>query len=534
MVFATVAGRVFMLRSIKTRGSKARGARPCSLTSGISRGIIENSPTAIFLKDLEGRFRLVNRKFTEWYGLSAADVLDKTSHDVFPMAYADTYEAQDREVLDSSSVVERETDVPFSDGTNHRIVITKFPVFDAEGRHAGVGTINTDVTGHRRAEEQLRQAQRMEAVGQLTGGIAHDFNNLLAVILGHTELLQERFGADDESTQAVIRAANRGAELTHRLLAFSRQQPLRPKAIDLKALIAGMTDLLGRSLGETIEIKTSSTPGLWKVMADPGQVENALLNLTINARDAMPGGGKLSIEAANAPLDDAYAAAQADVAPGEYVVLSVADSGTGMPPEVQARVFEPFYTTKETGKGSGLGLSMVYGFAKQSGGHVTIYSEEGHGTTVKIYLPRTQETDLHSVPEDPSEVPDSRGETVLLVEDDPDVQTLAVALVASLGYEILAASDGKAALRALQESSRINLLFTDVVLPGGMNGPALAAEVQRRRPEIKVLFMSGYTEKGILHQAQLPEGSELLNKPFGKADLARKLRQVLDGGGVDP
>jgi PAS domain S-box-containing protein len=493
------------------------------------RNLIEGSIQGILIVDNDARIIFANPSLVEMFGYeSVEEVLALQSVDplLAPHERDLAHERLEKRIRGERIVSEYEFDGLHKDGHIIRIA-NQVRLVSWNGQPAVQNTY-VDVTEQRRAEEQLRQSQKMEAVGQLTGGIAHDFNNLLGVILGHTELAQERLGIEDSSFQAVIRAANRGAELTHRLLAFSRRQPLQPRVIDLIGLVEGMTELLRRSLGEAIEIETSSKPGLWKVMADPGQVEIALLNFAINARDAMPGGGKLSIELANIPLDDSHAAAQADVAPGDYVALSVTDTGIGMPPEVRARVFEPFFTTKETGAGSGLGLSMVYGFAKQSGGHVTVYSEEGHGTTVKLYLPRTQETDYLAVPEDSSELPETRGETILLVEDDPDMQTLSVALVANLGYEVLAASDGKAALRALQESSRIDLLFVDVVLPGGMNGPALAVEIQRRRPEIKVLFMSGYVEKGIRHQARLDEGIECLMKPFGKVDLARKLRAVLD------
>ena len=498
------------------------------------RGIVENSPSTIILKDLEGSYRLVNRKFEEWHGVTAADVLGKTSHHVFPKAHADGFVAQDREALESSSVVERESDVPFSDGTMHRTVVTKFPVFDAEGRHAGVGTISTDVTDHRRAEEQLRPAQRMEAVGQLTGGIAHDFNNLLAIILGNAELLQERVGASNKLTQSLIRAANRGAELTQRLLAFSRLQPLRPKAIDLDTLVTGMMDMLRRTLGETIEVDTDSMPGLWPARADPGQVDNALVNLVINARDAMPGGGRLTVGTFNADLDDADPGHES--ISGKFVVLAVTDTGTGMATEVLEHVFEPFFTTKEVGQGSGLGLSMVYGFAKQSGGQLTVFSEPGHGTTVRLYLPRAEAIERHAEPEAPREAtPRSRGEIVLVVEDNPDVRSLTTTLLGGLGYRVLEARDGKAALAILRESPRLDLLLSDVMLPGGMSGMELATEARRRRAGIKVLFMSGYADgDAVRPSVGLDGGAPLLDKPFRRDLLARKVRQILDGGGGDP
>jgi PAS domain S-box-containing protein len=391
-----------------------------------------------------------------------------------------------------------------------------------------------DITERKRAAEELRQARKMEALGQLTGGVAHDFNNLLAVILGHTELLQERLGADDKSTQAVLRAATRGAELTHRLLAFSRQQPLHPKAVDLDGLIEGMADMLRRTLGETIEIKPASAAGLWKVRADPGQVENALLNLAINARDAMPGGGRLVIEAANASLGDDHDGGRVDVPPGDYVTVAVTDTGTGMPPEVMERVFEPFFTSKAVGEGSGLGLSMVYGFVRQSGGQVTIESELGRGTTVRLYLPRAKEEIAAAAEATRRGQPKARGETILVVEDDPEVRALAARQLDGLGYRVLEAEDGLTARAVMDRADRIDLLLSDVVLPGGMSGAEVLEQVRDRDPDVKVLFMSGYSGDAARPRASLDDGAPLLDKPFRRDVLARKVRQILDGGGGDP
>ena len=385
-----------------------------------------------------------------------------------------------------------------------------------------------DITERLRAEDQLRQAQKMEAVGQLTAGVAHDFNNMLAVILGNAELLEDELGADNPMLITVINATKRGADLTQRLLAFSRKQVLRPQIIDANALIADFTGLLRRTLEEHIDIETVTAAGLWHCAVDPVQLENALLNLALNARDAMPDGGKLTIETANARLDDDYAAAQAEVTPGHYVMLAVTDTGSGMAPAVQERVFEPFFTTKAVGAGSGLGLSMVYGFVKQSGGHVSIYSEPGDGTTIKLYLPRSTEAEAAERAPATDAVPRARGETVLVVEDDPDVRMLAVTLLGNLGYQTKAAATAAAALEQLGATARINLLLTDVVLAGGMNGRALATEVKRRAPEIQILYMSGYTENAIMHQGRLDTDAELLQKPFRRADLARAVRKVLD------
>jgi nitrogen-specific signal transduction histidine kinase/CheY-like chemotaxis protein len=389
-------------------------------------------------------------------------------------------------------------------------------------------TLATDITEHKVVEERLRQAQKMEAVGQLTGGVAHDFNNLLAVILGNIELVADRLGTDDKQVRAIVHAATRGAELTQRLLSFSRQQALRPETVDLNACVTGMTDMLRRTLGETIEIEPIIASGLSISEVDPGQLENALLNLAVNARDAMPKGGRLTIETANIELDHDYAAALGDVTPGHYVRLSVTDTGIGIPPEIIEHVFEPFFTTKEVGEGSGLGLSMVYGFVKQSGGHVTISSEPGCGTTVQLYLPQAEVPVQPAGQEPVMGDTEARGETVLVVEDDPDVRSLVISLLQRFGYNVLEAGDGAEALAALQDYSRIDLLLSDVVLPGGVSGSDLAEQVTDRYPGIKVLFMSGYPDAPH-RRGPLVENTELLGKPFGKRDLAQKVRAVLNG-----
>jgi signal transduction histidine kinase len=325
-----------------------------------------------------------------------------------------------------------------------------------------VCSFSRDITERIQAEERLRQAQKMETVGQLTGGIAHDFNNLLAVIYGSAELLEDKIGTDDPQVRAVIKAAGRGAELTQRLLAYSRQQPLRPQPIDLAELTGGILALLRRTLGETIEIVTDRSPDLWPVLADPGQVENAVLNLAINARDAMPEGGKLTIECTNACLDEAHVAQNPEAAVGDYVVMAVSDTGVGMPDEVREHAFEPFFTTKEVGEGSGLGLSMVYGFAIQSGGHTAIYSEQGRGTTVKLYLPRAEQALRPRRTALDGQALSGRGELVLVVEDDSDVRELAVKMLKGLGYRVIDAVEAASA-RVVLGQERVDLVLCDVV-----------------------------------------------------------------------
>jgi PAS domain S-box-containing protein len=389
-----------------------------------------------------------------------------------------------------------------------------------------------DVTEKRSLDEQLRQAQKMEAVGQLTGGIAHDFNNLLAIIQGNLEFLQEKTRGDadcEEMAGDALQAAKRGGVLTHQLLAFSRKQPLAPELVDLGVLIGDGVKLLRRTLGETIEIKEVVPSSLWKTKVDPNQLQNALLNLAVNARDAMPRGGKLIVEAANKVLDEGYAEVNIDAVPGPYVQITVADTGTGMSRELIDRVIEPFFTTKPVGKGSGLGLSMVYGFLKQSGGHLKIYSEPGQGTIVNLYLPKASEEDVSTEPfEDRMDhTPLEGDETILVVEDDDLVRKLAVRVLSGLGYHVLEAGDGIAALALLPEISHIDLLLTDVVLPRGLSGPDVAKMFLEARPATKVLYMSGYTRDVAINNGSLGDDAALLFKPFPKGELARKVRETL-------
>ena len=429
--------------------------------------------------------------------------------------------------LRSGKPIEIEYRTIAPDGKIHHVREIAEPIFDETGRVVQEIGASQDVTALHQAEERSRQAQKMEAVGQLTGGVAHDFNNLLAVILGNAEIVGERLGGDDKSARAIVRAADRGAELTQRLLAFSRRQPLRSKVIDLDKIAHGMGHLLRRTLGENIEVGISPAPDLWNALADPGQVENAILNLAINSRDAMPDGGKLIIGVANAALDEGYVENHADRVPGDYGVLSVSDTGAGMTPEVLERVFEPFYTTKEVGEGSGLGLSMVYGFAKQSGGDVAVRSEPGHGTTVKIYLPRGGEVDARAERDKTAGMPLGHGETVLVVEDDPDVRALTEAMLRSLDYRVLMAEDAGTGIETLAVE-RVDLVLSDVVLTGAMSGPGLAERAREIDPGIKVLFMSGYAEGTIGDRTANSENIDLLDKPFRKHDLARMVRAVLD------
>ena len=401
--------------------------------------------------------------------------------------------------------------------------------------------LQTQIMQREKAEEALRQSQKMEAIGQLTGGVAHDFNNLLQIILGSLDRVKRRYRSGDTSPKAeadfhrmmdaAIQGAQRAAQLTQRMLAFSRRQPLAPKSIDVNRLVQGMSEMLSRTLGETIELEPVLSGGLWRALADENQLENALLNLAVNARDAMPGGGKLTIEAANVSLDEAYAHVEQDnVRPGQYVMVAVSDTGAGMSPEIVKKAFEPFFTTKDVGQGTGLGLSQVYGFVKQSGGHVKIYSEPGEGTTVKLYLPRMQSgNESDDLTLEIRRVPGgSDHETILVVEDEVDVRRLAVEALEELGYRVLEAEDGHVALRMLDHEPGVRLLFTDVGLPGGLNGRQLADQARQRRPDLKVLFTTGYARNAIVHHGRLDPGVELIGKPFQLANLASRVRTLLD------
>jgi PAS domain S-box-containing protein len=395
-----------------------------------------------------------------------------------------------------------------------------------------VGIIS-DLTERRATEEGLRRSQRMEAIGQLTGGIAHDFNNLLAIVLGNLELALEDPNLSAGTREMVAEAAaasQRGAELVRRLVAFARKQQLEPKAISLNERLPEIIQLLGRTLGENVRVTTRAADDLWDALADPAQVDDAVVNLAINARDAMRNGGLLRIETANVVLDEAYAENHIDVTAGEYVMLAVSDTGEGMTPEVAARALEPFFTTKPAGRGTGLGLSQVFGFVKQSGGHMSIYSEAGHGTTVKLYLPRSAPTAIHARPEASRSLLSSRGhESILVVEDNSEVRRLVRRQLTELGYTVHEAAHGPEALRIVQSQVPIDLMFTDIIMPEGMTGYELARLVRQSRPGLKVLFTSGYTAiAGGQEEQDSRFVGALLSKPYRKQDLAQFVREALD------
>ncbi|SDH80726.1 PAS fold-containing protein [Bradyrhizobium sp. Rc2d] len=420
---------------------------------------------------------------------------------------------------------------PHGGNPPRHLMISGRPMLDGQGNISGAVLVYHDATTSRETERQLYQSQKLDAIGKLTGGVAHDFNNMLTVISGNTETLVESLNGQPElqSTARLIDdAAERCAELIQHLLAFARRQPLQPRNVEISTAVADIAKLLRPTLGEQIQIETVLEQGPMTTHIDPSRLTNAVLNMAINARDAMPNGGKLLFEAHRVVLDEAYAQNNPDVRPGPYVMLAVSDTGTGMPADVQQKAFEPFFTTKEVGKGSGLGLSMVYGFVKQSGGHIKIYSEEGHGTTIKLYLPPGEGTADMAAPVAPQA--EGGAETIFVVEDDTLVRNFVTAQLQSLGYKTVAAPDSRAALQLIEAGQPFDLLFTDIVIPGGMSGRELAEEVAKRRPGLKVLYTSGYTDNAIVHHGKLDDGVMLLTKPYRRNQLAEMIRKALNGG----
>jgi PAS domain S-box-containing protein len=540
--------------------------------------LFEHAPCGYLSIEPGGTIFKANATFCEWTGFAAAELVGRRFSDLLNIAGRIYYETHFAPLLRMQGffnevalelVVSGDARLPVlvnaverraEDGSPLFVRITVFNATDrrqyerellqarsaADQANAALRALNAELEGRiaaevaerMKTEELIRQAQRMEAIGQLTGGVAHDFNNLLTIIMGGVDAIQRQATAlpvshqsrrISRSAEMAMHGARRAATLVARLLAFSRRQPLAPKPLDINALLAGIGDLLHRTLGETIALEIVAGAGLWDAMADAAELENVLINLAVNARDAMPAGGRLTIETANAFLDEGYVAALAEpVSPGQYVLIAVSDTGHGMDQATLEKVFEPFFTTKEVGKGTGLGLSQVYGFVRQTGGHVRMYSELGEGTTVKLYLPRSvSASKAEGAPSSGATRSDGGPETVLVVEDDKDLRAYSVATLRELGYTVLEAENGKAALAAL-EGRKVDLLFTDVVLPGGMNGRTLADEAKRRCAGLRVLFTTGYTRNAIIHHDRLDAGVDLLGKPFTFEDLARKVRQVLD------
>jgi signal transduction histidine kinase/DNA-binding response OmpR family regulator len=524
--------------------------------------LFEQAPGFIcVLRGPEHVFELANAAYRTLIG--GRDLIGKTIRSALPEVVAQGFtELLDEVYRSGRAFIGRAVPVELDSGpdgapaTRHLDFIYQ-PVLDPLGAVIGIFVQGSDVSEQKQAQDELarhqmeleslvtarteelsaaqhalQRSQKLEAIGKLTGGVAHDFNNILQVVGGNLELLQRRVGQlqpDGDGRQLLdtaLRAVERGGKLSSQLLAFARRQPLQPVVVNPGRIVSAMDDLLRRALGETIQIETVRGGGLWNTVVDPNQLENVILNLAINARDAMPGGGRLTIEIGNALLDDSYVAAEPDIKPGQYVLIAVSDTGSGMSREVLERACEPFFTTKPEGVGTGLGLSMAYGFVKQTGGHFRIYSEVGHGTAVKMYFPRSFESEA-SVTRLSGGPVLGGSETILVVEDDPAVQRTVVEMLGSLGYRVLKADNASAALVILQSGIPIDLLFTDVVMPGPLRSPELARQAKALLPGLAVLFTSGYTQNAIVHGGRLDPGVELLSKPYGRDQLARKVRHLL-------
>ena len=526
-------GRSIFVGTIRDLTERERADRALRESEARLKALVETAVDGVILIDARGAIVMFNPACERLFGYRADEAIGQNVKILMPEPYRAEHDAY---VERFCSTGERRIIGIGREITGRRKDGATFPMHlsvgeaKQDGESMFVGILH-DLTAHKQTEAQLVQAQKMEAVGHLSGGIAHDFNNLLTVVVGNAELLSDMLKSRPDMQKiadAVVQAGERGAELTQRLLAFSRRQTLQPLEIDCNRLVVGMENMLQRMLGETISVRSVIETDLWTAYADAGQLENAILNLAINARDAMKDGGSLTLSTCNMPLDERYRDLHPEVKPGLYVMVAVTDDGTGMTPDVLAHVFEPFFTTKEVGKGSGLGLSMVYGFAKQSSGHVAIYSEPGLGTTVRIYLPAAATTGDHAAAfGDPAQPGVPSKETVLVAEDDPFVRSYAVTCLGTLGYAVVETADAREALQKLGDGTHVDLLFTDIVMPGGMNGWELADRARQLRPNLRILLTSGYAMEALADRGRLPEGAHILNKPYRKAELAQRLREAL-------
>ena len=516
-------------RLLLTQGEQDRAAEALGQSHLLLNSIMEGVNEVIFVKDRHGRYVMINTPGATMVGHTVEEVIGKTDFELFPADTAQAIKSSDAQVLRTGKTHTYELQMKFPSGPRN-FLTTKSPQHGPDGEIIGMIGVSLDVTERRKLEQQMQQAQKMEAIGTLSGGIAHDFNNLLTVIKGYTGLLID--GLEDPRQRALLQhidqAAERASSLTRQLLAYSRRQVLQPKVMNLNDLVVTMDKMLQRVIGEDVEMKTIAHHSLGSVKADPGQIEQVIMNLAVNARDAMPKGGSLTVETANIDLDETYAKNHPGTYAGNYVMLAVSDTGVGMDTYTRSHIFEPFFTTKALGQGTGLGLSMVYGIVRQSGGSIEVYSEPGQGSTFKIYLPRIEE------PAEPllakhAPAPRVRGnETILLVEDDTQVRDLAAAVLTSSGYSVLTVDSPRAAIAKCDEhKGDIHLLLTDVIMPG-IGGREVATQVLARRPNTKILYMSGYTTNAIIHHCVLDPGTFFLQKPFTPATLSAAVREVLD------
>lgn len=501
------------------------------------RTVVESTSDAILLLDADRKIVSCNQAFSNLFGYDRSEVEGKSARITHPSdeSYRSLGEIA-YPVVRKDGFFRGEWNFVRKDGKEIQTEFALSAIRSSDGSISGLVSVIRDITERKHLEEQFRQSQKMEAIGQLAGGVAHDFNNILTVIKGVCQLSLLDIKEGDplyENLKEIERSAERAANLTRQLLAFSRKQILEPQVLNLNGLIKDLDKMLHRLLGEDIEIAIFLEEGLGRVRVDPGQIEQVIINLSVNARDAMPRGGKLTIETTNMELDEEYARRHISVKPGSYVMLSISDTGVGMRPEIKERIFEPFFTTKKMGKGTGLGLSTVYGIVKQSGGNIWVYSEPGHGTTFKIYLPRVDEPLEKPQKEAMGEIPKG-SETILVVEDEETVRKLAVRLLKKQGYEVLEAQDGGRAFMLCEEYREpIHLILTDVVMPG-MSGRKLVERLKEIHPEAKALYMSGYTDNVILHHGILEKGIEFIQKPFTLESLSRKVREVLDTSNPHP
>jgi PAS domain S-box-containing protein len=513
---------------------RARQRQELHRQERLLRQIIDANPSLIFVKDWDGRFVLVNQAVAAIYGTTVESLVGKTDADFNPnKEEVAHFLRDDRDVMSSGRPKLISEEPVTNPGTRETrwFQTIKVPLRLPDDGGPTLLGVSTEITERKRLEAQLLQSQKMEAVGQLAGGVAHDFNNILTAIVGYTDLLSAEFAPNDrhlEDLEEIRKAARRAAALTRQLLAFSRKQLLEPRVIDMNAIVQNMNKMLRSLVSENIDLRTVLAPSLASARADPNQVEQVIMNLAINARDAMPEGGTLTIETGNATLDETYAAHHVSVAPGEYVMLAVSDTGFGMDEDTQSRIFEPFFTTKPVGRGTGLGLSTVYGIVKQSGGNIWVYSEPGKGTTFKIYLPQVDAPVEDVGKPVPAAVGRGGAETILVVEDDDQLRRLAHRALAGQGYIVLEAERGSTALDiSRRHKARIDLLLTDVVMPD-TNGRQLADALRSERPGLRVLFMSGYPDGAIAHHGMLDHGVAYLAKPFTTEAVSRKVREVLD------